>query len=238
MITVVLLRPETSGNIGFIARAMANFDLENLILVGALCDPKDDDAQKKSMHAKGILTKAKIKDYSYFSSGKIKKDFNLVVGTTSIMGDDYNVPRMPLLIEELVKKVTDEKAVIIFGNEGTGLSNEEIKMCDFIVSIPSSKKYPALNISHAASIIFYEFYKKNGKDKINSHIKQVSRKEKEIIESNFYGILDEMDFATPDKKETQKEVWKKVFSRAMMSKREAFSVIGLLRKIRNKISRP
>ena len=230
MITIILLKPETSANIGFISRAMANFDLNKLILIDPKCNHLDEDALKISKHSKNILKKAVVKPYDYFN--ELKKHFDLIVGTTSVLGSDYNLPRTPLTPQEFVDKI-DEKQniVLIFGNEGTGLSNEEIKKCDFLISIPTSKKYSALNISHAAAILFYEIYKKTGKNKINSHIKKASAKEREIILSKLNNIINSLEFTTEEKRETQRKTWKNLIGKSMMSKREAFSAIGLLKKI-------
>ena len=119
----------------------------------------------------------------------------------------------------------------MFGNEGTGLVNEEIAICDFLISIPTSKKYAAMNISHAVAVILYELYKQTGKNKINSHINHATRKEMEVILDMLDNIIDSIEFSTKEKKETQKAVWKSVFEKSMMTKREAFTIIGLLRKI-------
>jgi len=229
MITVVLLQPETPENIGFICRAMKNFDLHNLILIDPQCDNKDENALKTSKHAKDILKKAIIKPYDYFA--KLNKDFDIVIGTTSVLGRDYNIPRTPIPPDKLFEKITNEKAAIVFGREGSGLNNEEIKRCDIITTIPSSKKYPALNISHAAIIIFYEIYKKLGEKKINEHIEPADSKDKEILMMLFEEVLESLEFSTEEKKETQRITWKRLFNQGMLSKREAFAVMGLLRKL-------
>ena len=52
---------------------------------------------------------------------------------------------------------------------------------DFMVSIPSYIKYPALNISHAAAILFYELFKHSEHAKIGDNIKPASIKEKKIM---------------------------------------------------------
>ncbi len=235
MITIVLIKPQNPNNIGFIARAMANFDLHKLIIIEPLCNHLDKEAVKTSKHAISILKKAAVKKYDYFS--KIKKDFDLVVGTTSVLGTDYNVPRTPLQPEEFVKKINKEKIALVLGNEGTGLSNDEIKKCDFIVSIPSSKKYSALNISHAASILFYELYKEKGLNKIDKDITPVTSKEKEIIMKKLNNILDNIKFSTKEKKETQIITWQRIFQKSMMSKRESFVILGLLKKLEDKFNK-
>ena len=50
------------------------------------------------------------------------------------------------------------KVALVFGRESTGLTNEELKLMDFIIRIPANQNYPTLNISHAVGIILYTFY--------------------------------------------------------------------------------
>lgn len=228
MISVILVEPAVEGNIGAVARAMANFDLENLILVKPKCNHLAEDSRRRAVHATKILENAKVE-----KNFKFLKKFDYAVGTTSVMGTDYNITRSPLRPEEFAKKIDRKsKIAVVLGRESSGLNNKELEMCDFIVTIPSSKKYHSLNLSHAAIILFYEIYKEVGKNKITNHIPSATKKEKEIILENFYKILDSVEFSTKEKKETQKLVWKKLFSKAMLTKREAFAVIGLLKKIK------
>jgi len=236
MISVVLVRPETSNNVGFISRVMANFDVENLILIDPICDHLDDEALKISMHSKPILNGAYVKPYSYFKN--IKSDFDLVVGTTSVLGSDYNIPRTPLTPREFFEKTdTNQNIALIFGNEGKGLSNDEIKKCDILISIPTSRKYAAMNISHAVSVVLYEYYMIAGLQKINSHIKKATASERTVILDKIDFIIDNLDFTTQDKRNTQRKAWKNIIEKSMMSKREAFAIIGLLKKLEDKFSK-
>ena len=62
---------------------------------------------------------------------------------------------------ELSKVLAQQAGTVgtVFGREGTGLNNHELSLCDAIVTIPASKAYQTLNLSHAAAIIFYELFK-------------------------------------------------------------------------------
>lgn len=227
MISIILIEPEIAENVGFIARAMKNFDFENLISINPKCDL--DKAVKTAKHAKDIIKKAKIKKFSCL------KKFDYLIGTTAILGTDYNIPRNPISPEQLSEKLLkiNLKKVnigILIGREGSGLNNKEINLCDILVSIPASKKYPTLNISHSVSIILYELFK-NKKNKSNEHIKFATKKEKEIIFNYINKVLDKLEFTTKEKKETQKKIWKRVIGKALLTKREAFAVMGFFRKI-------
>lgn len=224
MISVVLLRPQNAENLGFISRAMANFDFENLVLVSPTCSNLSDQAMRTAMHSKSILKKAKIRK-------RIPK-YDLVVGTTSALGTDYNIPRVPMTAEEFAKKYDNNQNVaLVFGNEGTGLTNKELKLCDFVINIPTSKNYPAMNLSHAVSTVLYEIYKKHGKNKIGENLKKATKIEKQIILRLLNELIENTEFSTKEKKETQKIVWKKIIEKSMLSKREAFAVLGFLRKL-------
>ena len=85
MISIILIEPEISENIGFVARVMKNFDFKDLILINPKCDL--DKANKTAKHAKDILKKAKIKKISFL------KKFDFLIGTTAILGTDYNISR-------------------------------------------------------------------------------------------------------------------------------------------------
>lgn len=228
MISIILIEPEKPGNIGYVARAMKNFDFNELILINPKCNHLDLDAMSRATHARDILKKAKVMDFSYL------KNFDYLIATTAIIGTDYNIPRSPISVEELAKKISKVKGKIglMIGREGTGLNNKEIEMADFIVTIPASKSYPTLSISHSVAIILYELFKYMNKEKSNQHIIFSSKKEKDIIMKIINQHLDKMEFSTKEKKETQKKVWKRMLGKAFLTRREAFALIGFFKKLR------
>lgn len=230
MIEIILLEPEKAENLGSIARVMKNFEFGKLVLIKPKIKKNDSKALIVSKHAKDILKNSKIKQFSYL------KKYDYLIGTTAKLGTDYNIPRNPISAEDLSNKLSkiDIKKVkigLLIGREGIGLKNNEIEQCNILVTIPASKKYPTLNISHSLSIILYEIYKKLGENKSNSHINFATKKELDIINQYFRKILNKVKFTTKEKKVTQKKVWKRIFGKAMLTKREAFSVMGLFRKL-------
>lgn len=227
---ILLLEPGKQENIGSIARVMKNFSFEKLILINPKCKI-GIKAYKVAKHGKDILKKAKIVDFTYF------KKLDYLIGTTAILGTDYNIPRNPIDPEQFafkIRKIINKKIKIglLIGREGSGLNNEEINLCDILVTIPASKKYPTLNVSHATTIILYEIFKTINDEKSNSHINFASKTEKDIILKYINKTLNGMEFATKEKKDTQKKVWKRVIGKAMLTKREAFSIMGFLRKLK------
>lgn len=214
---------KTPGNIGALARVMKNFNFTNLVLLNPKCDYLDDDAKRRSTHALDILENAKIVD---------KLEYDTLIGTTSIIGSDYNLRRNMISAEELSKMNLKGKVGLIIGREGDGLNNDEIKECDIVVSIPSSADYPALNVSHAAGIIMYELFKNSDNKKLGDETDYASRQEKDSLLKLLKEKLDILDFVDDDKKETQITVWKKLIGKGNFTKREAMTLFGFLKKIK------
>ena len=229
MIELILVEPRKQENLGAIARVMKNFSFNKLVLINPKCKI-GISARKVARHANDVLSKAKIKDFKYL------KKLDYLIGTTSRLGTDYNIPRNVIDAEKIAEKISSVdykklKIGILIGRESSGLTNDEINQCDALITIPSSKEYSALNISHSVSIILYELFKKIGEEKSNSHILFATEKDKEVMMQYINKILDNLEFSTPEKKDTQKKVWKRVFGKAMLTKREAFAVMGFLRKL-------
>ncbi len=228
MLTVILIEPETAGNIGAVARVMANFGVKDLMLVNPRCE-LDKEAFDRASHGGEILAKAKIVDEKMLSK------FDVLVGTTAKLGSDYNIPRSPITPEEFAAVLNPNCGTgLIFGRESSGLNNKEILLCDFIVAIPTAKNYPTLNLSHAVAIMLYALCK--DKENVKSHILPALKCEKQQLWKLFEESLAKLAFTTPQKMETQRRVWGRIFSKSYMSKREAYAVMGFFKKIIKKLN--
>ena len=225
MISIALVEPKTQGNIGAVARVMANFGFKNLILINPGCKHLGEEAFKRAKHAKYILKKAKV-----VKSFKYLKKFDLIVGTTAITGTDYNIPRVPLGPEDFSKKIARVKGnmVLVFGRESSGLSNEEIQSCDFMVTINTSKEYKTMNISHSVAILLYELFKQRAQPK---DIPVGSSKDKQVLIKEIQLLIKKLDFTTEEKRKTQKKVWKRVIGKSLLTKRELYALFGFFKKL-------
>lgn len=225
MVSIALIEPKTPGNIGAVARCMKNFNFKDLILVNPKCDHNSKESLDRASHAKDILKKARTLSFK-----ELLSEFDYVIGTSSIIGTDYNIPRSPVPLDKL--KIKNSKTVMVFGREESGLNNREIIECDFIVTIPSSKSYPALNLSHAVAITLYELSKSSRDNKNNSQINPASKNDKDVLLTIIYNSLNKLDFITSKKRETQRKLWKRVVGKAFMTRREIFALCGYFRKIK------
>ncbi|KYK21579.1 RNA methyltransferase TrmH [Thermoplasmatales archaeon SM1-50] len=228
---VVLVEPKNSGNIGAVARAMMNFDIENLYLVNP-CE-LDNVCYARAMHATKILDNAQ----TFTCLTDAVKNLDFLVATSSIESKtEKRHLRNPVLLEELSEKIFDGKGTIglIFGREDYGLFNKEIAACDIMLKIPTSASYPSLNLSHAVAIVFYSFYLKS--TSIPSRRRSLGSCEKQKLFEFFVQLLDEIEYPA-HKKEHTKIMFKRIMGRAMPSKWEYHTLMGVFGRIRGKIKR-
>ncbi len=214
---------QTPGNLGAIARVMKNFDFENLVLLNPKCNHLDKEALDRATHAKEILQKAKVVKELYYDT---------LIGTTAILGTDYNLIRSPITPEALAQMNLKGNVGLVIGREGDGMRNEELNACDIVVSIPTAKKYPTMNVSHAATIILYELFKVSKKEKLGQHIKLAKKEDKERLLALINEKMEILEFTTDHRKRTQKTAWKKIIGKSNPTKREIMALFGFMKKIK------
>lgn len=230
MIYVVFVEPESSGNIGFMARTMKNFGLSNLVLINPC--PIENEAYFHAMHAKEVISKRMT--YQSLEEFAIREKIDFLVGTTGVAGGSYNVPRIAVTPQQMAESLNFRGNVaLIFGREGNGLSNQEIDMCDVVVAIPTHESYPIMNVSHAAAIIFYEIYKKEKSYPVED-MEEVSKVEKDSLISNMDEIIDKLDYP-PHKSKNASIIFRRILGRSFISEREAHTLKGTLRRIKKRV---
>jgi TrmH family RNA methyltransferase len=154
LLRVVVMEPTGAGNIGSIARAMANFGLCDLVLVR----PRPFDMGMARDFACGgadIIDMMECVDtFDDAIAGA-----SCVIGTTRrARGNEASLPAMEACAV-IAQRLRTDKAALVFGRERSGLSKEEKRKCTFLSHIDSETgSEGSLNISHAAVIFFHGIY--------------------------------------------------------------------------------
>lgn len=229
-IYTVFVEPKTPGNIGFLARTMKNFGLKKLVLINPC--KLENSAYYQAVHARELVQDAQV--YGSIEEFIEDNEITTTVGTTGTAGGSYNIPRIPVTPDELASNInTGGNVALIFGREGEGLSNEELELCDVLVTIPTSDEYPIMNISHAAAIVFYEIFKQK-KDYPVDDMDIADYEDKKIITELCDEIISQLEY--PDHKRRNVEIIaKRIIGRAFIAGREAKTLRGTLNRINNKI---
>lgn len=229
-IYIVFVECETPGNIGFLARTMANFGLKNLVLINP--PVLAQEAYYQATHGKYIVENALI--YPTLEDFYKSKRIDFKIASTGVAGGSYNLSRIPLKPEQLGENINiNNKIAILFGREGNGLTNNEIEDCDLCVSIPTDPTYPILNISHAAAIIFYELFKNKHEYPVEG-IEESTSIEKEYLIKDMNELIDCLDIPEHKKKNGLKS-FKNIINRAFITGREAHTLKGILRRLKLKM---
>lgn len=238
-IRIVMVRTSHSGNIGAAARAMRVMGLYQLYLV----DPKNFPSKEATALASGandVLENAIVVP----TLEEALKDCHLAFATTArprYVGD-------PLLtVEEaanssisLIAESPQTSIAFVFGTERTGLTNEELDLCQHTMTIPTENNYNSLNVAAAIQLVSYEIRQ--------AFLNQTPNFEKEEIKGalatnedreGFYkqleSILIQTEFLSADE---PKNIMKKIrllFNRRDLTETEIHLLRGILTSISRKL---
>lgn len=153
---IVLCRPEDSRNIGSVCRAMKTMSCYDLRIVGDRESYSAEQVCMLSVHAADIWENARFFEPSIDGLRAAVADCSVSAGTTRRMGQKRKSWGMtPEQFAQTVHAEGTRKFAVVFGNERTGLTDEELECCSVAVNIPSNEDFPSLNLSHAVQIMTY-----------------------------------------------------------------------------------
>jgi tRNA/rRNA methyltransferase len=220
-IDIVLVEPLHEGNVGFAARVMKNFGFTNLVLTDPC--PLGELAKACAMHAWDVLENART-----MTLDEVFESYPLIMATTGGLSKTVcRSMRMPYYspreIRDQIRKVQG-KVAILFGRENRGLSNEEVRRCDMICTIPSSPAYPILNISHAVGIVCYELA-----DIPRGTYRLAEREDMECLYGHLDHFLDKIEHPGFKRKNTLLMA-RRILGRTLLTTREVSTFHGILRR--------
>lgn len=162
-IRIVMVNTSHPGNIGAAARAMRVMGLYNLTLVNPKKFPSSE-AVALASGALDVLENATVTE----TLSEAVKDCQYIFGTSArsrhIGKPELSIEIGAKNINTILQEQPDAKIAILFGTERTGLTNEEVDICQELFYIPTENNYNSLNIAQAIQIITYELRKQTTKD--------------------------------------------------------------------------
>lgn len=213
---IILCRPDESRNIGSVCRAMANAGIQNLRIVGSKQDYNDDQIRTLSIHAYHIWEKASF----YTDINDAVNDCVIAAGTTRRKGKKRKEKLLlPEEFAELSSSIPSGTIAVVFGNERTGLTDEELAVCSLGITIPAHDSFPSLNLSHAVQILTYTIFrakKPRSPGYIPITMKRLEKTTGEIVKN-----LGTMGFFTLAGRQDMEQFWNSILARAALSEGEA-----------------
>ena len=222
----ILCKPQLGENIGFVARALKNFNIPNLRIVNPKCEWPNKKAIATSVGAKNILQSTKI----YKSLENSIGDLDIVFASTS---RTRNVNKKVISVTDFTKKIKKNRKIgIIFGPEASGLSNNEVNCADYLVTIPTNKNFSSLNLSHSLTLFCFQIFQYFSKKKFKfaSAYKSSIATKSEVNKFLSFIIksLDNKGFLQPDhKRQSMVRNIHNIFHRLNLSEQEIRILLGI-----------
>lgn len=152
-ISFVISEPATPENVGAAARAMKTMGFSDLRLVNP-CDHLSEQARWLAHASEEILEKAQI--FSSLEEAVSSCDF--IMGTSAkrrnVRQDYHPLQGLAGFLEKKQKVISH--VAVVFGREESGLTNDELRLCDLVTSVQLKSPYPSLNLAQAVMLYAYE----------------------------------------------------------------------------------
>ena len=157
MPALIVVRPQLAENIGMVARAMANFGLDELRLVAPRDGWPNERARAAASGANFIVDAASVVP----TLADALADLQWVCATTARQRDLAKPVMTPeQAVAEMGRRIASgQRCGIIFGPERTGLETDEVAVADAVVMVPVNPKFASLNLAQATLLLGYEWLK-------------------------------------------------------------------------------
>ena len=217
-ICIILTHPDESRNIGSVCRAMANMGITDLRIVGKRKDYKDRQVRILAVHAADIWDNARFFD----SITEAASDCTIAAGTTRRRGKKRKewLVTPEEFASQAVRHPEGTKTAIVFGNERTGLTDEELTECTIGINIPSCPDFPSLNLSHAVQVMCYVMYRALETPGTAGYT-PVTLERLDATVTTIADDLQKIGFFKVTGRDEMQQFWQSVLSRAVLSEGEA-----------------
>lgn len=198
-VAIVLVQPKYPENIGAAARSAMNMGISRLMVVK---DEMPDVARMRKMatcHARTLIDSLEL----FNNLGEALANFSWVVGTTARRGRQRRLITTPdKMVSALLPKLSSNHVALLFGAEDRGLTNEDLKYCNCLTTIPTAD-FSSLNLAQAVAILSYELHRevlKSNKNTPKKTAQLASIRQRENVYQNIekmlrlIGYLKESDY--------------------------------------------
>lgn len=223
---IVLVGINHPGNLGAVCRTMLNHGFDKLSLVNPNCSPDDEEARNRAKHSGRILDTTR----TYNSLDNAVSESSLVIGTSGKREVGSKVLKrhfiLPWEFAEMLRDF-DGKVSLIFGEEGKGLSTNDLDRCDFLLTLPTWEGYPIANLSQAVGHCVYELHRdrviNGGSVKGVRKERSLSPELRKILKQSITEFCNSLD---GDKNDLISDVYDRVILRGLPIDSEAERMIG------------
>lgn len=225
-IRFVLVRTSHPGNIGAAARAIRTMGFARLVLVAPHKFPHAE-ASAMAAGADDVLDNAVVVP----SLAEAIADCSLVLGCTA-RRRGVSLPEIAPREGAAQAQAHAGEVAIVFGNERTGLENEELIRCHYAVHIPADPSYSSLNLAQAVQVLAYELRlaRLQAQPHARSEPKSdpaATAEQMEYFFGHLFQMLDDIDFHKGRSPVTIEQRLRRLFAHAALDQREVRILRGI-----------
>lgn len=227
-ITIILHRTGIPENIGATARAMANMGFGRLVL----SEPKTSDletARKLAVSAAGILDHASV--FPSLKEAAIGSRARFLVGTTGRDRRYRNTLDIAAAAPRILERASGDGAALLFGPEDRGLTNEELALCQMVVTIPTAGGLGSYNLSHAAAIVLFTLMATASPPPPSPARETAGLSQVEGMYKHVRELLSEIEFLLEDNPDHMMQIIREFINRAEPSVEEVAVIRGVCRRL-------
>lgn len=151
---IILVRPESLENIGLVARAMKNTGFRHLRVAGR--KKLEIACPRTAVHAKDIVRQAVF----YVELESAVADLQMVFATTAKARKNYSSLPFDDALAKILSLSPPARVGLLFGNERTGLTSEELRFSNFRFTIPQASRQPSYNLAAAVLLTLFEIFRR------------------------------------------------------------------------------
>lgn len=231
---VVLVETSHPGNIGAVARAMKNMNMNQLRLVTPKHFPHAD-ATARASGADDVLKHASIHN----TLQEAIADCQIVLGASA---RDRTISWPSFTARECAEKWVNapQKAniALVFGRENSGLKNHELDLCHFLLRIPCNQEYSSLNLAAAVQVVCYELFMASGQELVSEIGDQgedplANAEQMEGFYQHLQQTIADIGFLQPERSKSIMRRLRRIFNRTQLDTKELDILRGILRFSQN-----
>ena len=228
--SVVLVEPMYGGNLGSVARVMANFGLRDLTLVNPSPGILDDPTLGPM--ARGALDRVRSARVCT-SLEEALSDAEIALGFSTRLGKRRREPlELRAAVERIAAEAPEACVAAVFGREDRGLTTSELDRCHWLVRIPTHPAVPSLNLAQAVGLFAYEVYQRRRAGMAPSANRQVaSVAQMEGMYEHFQRVLQAIGFIEEKSPGRMMNQIRRIFSRRLPDPRDVRILRGILSKV-------
>lgn len=224
-VRIVLVRPRGSANVGAVARAMKNMGLHDLALVRPA--PMDSWAEAMAAHAGDVLEGRRCHE----TLAEAVADCGLVVGTTCHDGPYRVAAESPRgAAPRVLAAAAANRVALVFGPEDHGLSNDDLTVCQQLITIPAAPAYPSLNLAQAVMLCCYELFVAVNHPPAETRVLASAERVERMLQHLRAAFLA-IGFLKTDNPDHIMHAIRRMLGRAEMDERDVRIWLGLARQI-------